>query len=81
MTKKEKNSAKNVLTIDHTRGLCGKPDVDTEKHLPRSEAEANPPHCLCCGSKMRVKNCDSEGMNRLGMYWLICPACPPRQEE
>ena len=69
--------------VDHTRGLCGKPDIlDDTLTLPRWVAEENPPHCRCCGSEMRVEECSSVGMGQLGMYWLICPACPapPKKE-
>jgi hypothetical protein len=61
------------LVVDHSRGLCGKSDRGNT--LPCEEAEANPPNCLCCGSPMKVVDCDSSGMNELGMYWLICPLC------
>jgi hypothetical protein len=64
----------SAVAPDHTRGLCGKPDVGNE--LPREVAVANPPHCLCCGSEMSVEDCTSAGMNQLGMYWVICPICP-----
>jgi len=69
-------------TVDHTKGLCGKPDVPN--NTPRHVVEANPAHCLCCESEMQVEDCTSEGMNQLGMYWLVCPLCPlneRRQKE
>jgi hypothetical protein len=63
------------LKIDHSRGLCGQPDVgDT---IAREEVEKNPAHCRCCGSEMQIKECGSSGMQQLGMFWLICPTCPP----
>ncbi len=71
--------------VDHSRNLCGEPDLTTyglspeavaKKSLPRSVAEHNPPSCLCCGSTMKVEDCTSEDMNQLGMYWLLCPTCP-----
>ena len=64
-----------TTAIDHSRGLCGKPDVSING-TPREAMEVSPAHCLCCGSKMLVEDCTSEGMNQLGMYWLICPICP-----
>ncbi len=62
------------VVCDHTRGLCGKPDVPD--NTSRAEVERRPAHCLCCGSEMQVKNTTSSGMNQLGMFWLICPSCP-----
>ena len=64
-----------VFGLDHTRGLCGLPDVSTD--TPRATVEARPAHCQCCGSAMEVKECSSLGLQQLGMYWLVCPACPP----
>jgi hypothetical protein len=61
--------------IDHTRGLCGKPDVPED--LPRDELDRNPAYCLCCGSEMQIEETSSLGMQELGMYWLVCPICPP----
>ena len=63
-------------TIDHSRGLCGKPDVS---YVPLKIAQANPPHCLCCGSEMHTEELISIEMHQLGMYWLFCPACPPQK--
>lgn len=58
---------------DHSRGLCQQPDVpnDTPRFMARNLAR-----CRCCGSRMRDEDCDSAGMNQLGMYWLVCPLCP-----
>ena len=61
--------------INHTRGLCGKPDVPD--NTPRHVVEANPAHCICCGSEMHIEECASLGMQQGGMYWLFCPKCPP----
>lgn len=61
--------------IDHGRGLCGKPDIP-EDDTPRKVVEAQPAHCLCCGSEMSIRECSSLGMQELGMYWLFCPTCP-----
>lgn len=60
--------------FDHSRGLCGKPDVpeDTPQHV----VEEKPAHCLCCGAEMEIGDCSSSGMQGLGMYWLFCPTCP-----
>lgn len=68
----------SAMVCDHTRGLCGKPNVPID-NTPREEVEQNAAHCLCCGSEMRVEDCTSSGMNQAGMYWLICPTCPPQQ--
>ena len=68
-----------VSIIDHTRGLCGKPDVSN--NTPRHVVEANPAHCLCCESEMRVEDCTSEGMSQLGIYWLFCPTCPSKEQK
>lgn len=65
---------KQLSNIDHTRGLCGKPDVPSS--TPRHIVEVTPAHCLCCKSEMCVEDCTSEGMNQLGMYSLVCPMCP-----
>ncbi|MEK7578235.1 MAG: hypothetical protein AAB789_01205 [Patescibacteria group bacterium] len=59
--------------IDHTRGLCGAPDVPN--NTPRSVVEKNPAHCRCCGSEMYIEECKSLGMQQLDMYVLICPNC------
>lgn len=59
--------------IDHTRGLCGIPDVP--QNTPREEVEANPAHCKCCGSEMQIKEPQSVGMQQLDIYMLICPFC------
>ncbi len=68
-----------ATTVDHTRELCGKPDVPSD--TPRHVVEAKSVHCLCCGSEMQVEDCTSEGMNQLGMYWLFCPTCPFQERE
>ena len=62
--------------INHSRSLCGKPDIPSGQILPQEEAEIRPPKCKCCGSRMVVKECSSIGMQQLGMYWLICEVCP-----
>ena len=63
-----------ILKIDHSRGLCGMPDVPNNTSL--EQVLANPAHCQCCGSEMKVIDCNSIGMQQLGMYWLICSNCP-----
>lgn len=63
--------------IDHTRGLCGEPDVPLD--TPREGVEKNPAHCLCCGSVMEICEPESMMLRRLGSYALICPTCPPPQ--
>lgn len=60
--------------IDHTRGLCGKPDVP--ENTPREQLEQHPAHCLCCTSEMQIEETSSVGMQQLGMFWLVCPVCP-----
>ena len=60
--------------IDHSRGLCGKPDVP--KNTSREFIESTPAHCQCCGSIMKIEECTSLGMQQAGMFWLICPVCP-----
>lgn len=57
--------------VDHSRGLCGKPDCGTE-NIPLEYAQMNPPKCLCCGSTMRVTNSLSLGFQRLGAYEVTC---------
>lgn len=66
------------MSHDHTRGLCQLPDVDadTPRFLARGRAR-----CKCCGSIMRDEDCDSDSMDRLGMYWLACPTCPAMSPE
>ena len=45
---------------DHTRGLCGKPDMSKygkakdDFTIAREVVEADPPLCRCCGHTMRV---------------------------
>ena len=68
-----------VAEIDHTRGLCGQPDVPND--TPRRQLKSKPAHCRCCGSEMQVEDCTSAGMDQLGMYWLICPTCPPPKKQ
>lgn len=70
---------KPVTVCDHTRGLCGKPNVPN--NTSREEVEKNPAHCLCCESEMRVEDTTSSGMGQLGMYWLICPICPAQEKQ
>jgi len=64
--------ASNTVT-DHTRGLCGKPDVPND--TPRHVVEENPAHCLCCGHEMQIEEMDSIGMQQGGMYLLVCNFC------
>jgi len=66
------------IAVDHGRGLCGMPNVP--ENTPRSVVENNPAYCFCCGSKMRIEECTSEGMQQLGMYWLFCSTCPKGKE-
>jgi len=63
--------------IDHTRGLCGTPDVPN--NTSREAVEKNPAHCRCCGSEMVIRECSSMGMQQLSMYWLLCPTCPSKK--
>ena len=62
-----------TVKIDHTRGLCGKPDV--LDNTSREAVEKDPAHCRCCGSEMKIEECSSLGMQQLGMLWLICTTC------
>jgi hypothetical protein len=64
----------NTTTCDHTRGLCGKPDVPN--NTPREKLEQKPAQCLCCGSQMQIRDMGSEAMSQLGMYLLVCMVCP-----
>ena len=64
--------------IDHSKGLCGIPD-NKATFLSREDAEANPPKCKCCRHRMVVRDCTSEGLNQLGMYWLICEFCSAKK--
>ena len=61
--------------VDHTRGLCGKPNVP--ENTPREEVEKTPAHCRCCGTEMIIVEPHSIGMAQLGIYHLICLGCPP----
>jgi len=63
--------------IDHTRGLCGKPDIPDG--TPLEEARKNPPHCLCCGSTMKVI-ADGGSLEQLGVYVVLCPTCPKEEK-
>jgi len=65
--------------IDHTRGLCGKPNVPDS--TPRDVVEKTPAHCLCCDSEMYIEELNSMGMQQLGMYRLCCPKCPGTQTK
>ena len=68
------------IACDHSRGLCGQPDIpDNSPRSVRAVVEANPAHCLCCGSEMSISECTGLDMQLLGMYWLFCPTCPPRK--
>jgi len=67
-----------VKKYDHSRGLCGKPDV--QKNTPRDEVEKNSARCLCCGSKMEIHDPTSVTMQQLGSYALVCPKCPKKAE-
>lgn len=62
------------LKIDHTRGLCGKPDVPN--NTPQEAVEKNGAKCLCCGSKMEIRELGSLSMEQLGIYQLVCLLCP-----
>lgn len=59
---------------DHTRGLCHQ--SDRGQNIPLEEARSNPPHCKCCGTKMRVVDSLSTSLQQLGMYQVICDVCP-----
>lgn len=63
--------------IDHSRGLCQRPDIpaDTPRVVAMGRAK-----CMCCGTVMIDEDCDSVAMNMLGMYWLRCPTCPSNGE-
>ncbi len=73
--------------VNHSGGLCGKPDLSgyglTERQikdlsLPLLQAAARPPPCLCCGVPMRVvEDSLSLSFQQLGMYELVCdtPGC------
>lgn len=74
-------------TADHSRGLCGLPDLsgyglskkDIESlSLPRDMANAQPPPCQCCNHAMRVVDM-SISFGMLGMYKLECDICPPHK--
>jgi len=73
------------LPCDHSRGLCGKPELSgyglTEEEvnklsLPLEVARVNPPQCRCCGKPMRVvETALSSSLQELGMYELVCDTC------
>ncbi len=80
----EKYMAKkrNIVTsakIDHACGLCGKPDVP--ENTPLQKVQEKPAHCLCCGSEMRIVEPTSVSMAQLGVYALVCDACPKRRKS
>ncbi len=64
--------------IDHSRGLCGKPDVPA--NTPLEEAKEARPHCLCCGAEMQIVT-DGGSLEQLGVYALVCPDCPPEEKK
>jgi len=59
--------------VDHARGLCGKPDIQT---MDLAVAIVTPPHCLCCGAAMLVHDDLSLSLQQLGMFTVTCPDCP-----
>ena len=68
------------MEIDHSRGLCGKPDIPTE-NIPREVVEKQPAHCRCCGQTMMIGELGSIGMQQLGMYYLYCTMCPKKTAQ
>lgn len=70
---------KKVGKIDHSRGLCGKPDVSGM--ALQKEVEKNPAHCLCCGTQMKIVPPVSTSLEQLGTYALICPFCPKHEDQ
>ncbi|KKU93947.1 MAG: hypothetical protein UY26_C0003G0097 [Candidatus Jorgensenbacteria bacterium GW2011_GWA1_48_13] len=60
--------------VDHSRELCGKPDIPEE--TPREVVERKPAHCLCCGSEMSLEDPPTEGQIIRGEYRFVCPVCP-----
>lgn len=64
-------TAEKKTEVDHSRGLCGKPD---HEGVGRKR-------CRCCGSVMQESEPSSSGMAELGMYWVHCPTCPPRTND
>lgn len=63
---------------DHTRGLCGKPDVGANYTF--EEAKRNPPYCLCCRAEMKVVEASSAFIRQLGAYLAICPICSKQRK-
>ncbi len=61
------------ILFNHSRGLCGKPDIPNNTSF--EIARANPPHCQCCGATMRVIDSLSLSFQQLGMYEVVCPTC------
>lgn len=59
--------------IDHTKGLCGKPNIDI--NTPLEEAKKIDIRCLCCDTKMQIV-ADGGSLEQLGVYVVICPFCP-----
>ena len=58
--------------INHSRGLCGKPD---NNQMTFEKAFSNPPKCLCCGHPMRPTDSLSSSFQRLGMFEVWCDFC------
>ncbi|MEK7203630.1 MAG: hypothetical protein AAB627_00945 [Patescibacteria group bacterium] len=68
----------SVDRVDHTRGLCGKPNVsdNTPREVVEKIVEKKAARCLCCGTAMYIQDPVSIGMQQLGVYLLVCPSCP-----
>ncbi len=66
------------LAVDHSRGLCGKPDVDNESLKDLWDiALCVPIHCKCCGSIMTGPSAPDD-LNPDNFY-LICRFCPKQE--
>ena len=63
----------SLVRWNHTRGLCGTPDLPP--NTPLEIAIQSPPHCMCCGNKMRVVPAESVSMQQLGIYRVVCDFC------
>ena len=65
------------VVIDHSLGLCGKPD---QTNMTWEEAQQSPPKCCCCKQPMHPVECVSFGMQELGMFHVLCMHCPNKPE-
>ncbi len=69
-----------LTAIKHKPSLCGKPDVPLNG-ATQEDLKKHPARCLCCNAEMYTMECDSESMQELGMFLVVCPLCPLRPQK